>query len=131
MEPDLAIRLTPDEADRQSAPEFSARRLVANAAIEARPQDIKLGLAHRTLEAEQEPVVKIRWVIRAHILIPCDRLQTALLNCRKSRSQILATRCTDAALSWSLSHGPCAPGAMCAWLMATASSCGSPSRPQT
>ena len=65
MEPDLAIRLTPDEADRQSAPEFSARRLVANAAIEARTQDIKLGLAHRTLEAEQEPVVKIRWVIQA------------------------------------------------------------------
>jgi hypothetical protein len=71
------------------------------------------------------------WFIRAHILIPCDRLQTALLNCRKSRSQILATRCTDAALSWSLSHGPCAPGAMCAWLMATTPSCGSPSRPQT
>jgi hypothetical protein len=37
VEADLAIGLAPDKADRQSSAQFTARRLVANAAVEAGP----------------------------------------------------------------------------------------------
>ena len=58
MEADLAILLAPDEANRKSAPQFAARGLVANPAVQARPYDMQLGLAHGALEAEQQSVVE-------------------------------------------------------------------------
>src|SRR5437870_7280997 len=58
MERDLAILLARDEADRKSAPQFAARGLVANPAVQARPYDMQLGLAHGALEAEQQSVVE-------------------------------------------------------------------------
>src|SRR5215469_7103308 len=45
----LAVLLAPDKADRQATPEFAARRLVANAAIEARAQYVQLCFAHCAL----------------------------------------------------------------------------------
>ena len=65
MEADLAVLLAPDEADRQAAPQFAARGLVADAAVQARAQDMQLGLAHRALETEQQPVVEQRGMIDA------------------------------------------------------------------
>src|SRR5499427_9269572 len=47
VETNLAVRLAPDKTDGQTAPKFAARRLVANAAIEARAQDVQLCFAHR------------------------------------------------------------------------------------
>src|ERR1700685_3838821 len=58
MEADFAIGLAPDKADRQTAPKLTARRLVANAAVEPGAQDIELRLAHRALQPVQEPVVE-------------------------------------------------------------------------
>ena len=45
----LAVLFAPDKADRQAAPEFAARRLIANAAIEARAQYVQLCFAHGAL----------------------------------------------------------------------------------
>jgi hypothetical protein len=58
VEPDLAVGVTPDEADRQTAAELAACGLVANAAVEAGPQHMQLGLAHGALEPEQKAVVE-------------------------------------------------------------------------
>src|SRR5208282_1559575 len=58
VETDLAIGFAPDKADRQSSAQFTARRLVANAAVEAGPQDMQLGFAHGALEPEQEAIVE-------------------------------------------------------------------------
>jgi hypothetical protein len=58
VEADLAIGFAPDKADRQSSAQFTAHRLVANAAVEAGPQHMQLGFAHRALEPEQEAIVE-------------------------------------------------------------------------
>ncbi len=62
---DFAVGLAPNEADRQASPKLSARRLVADAAVEAGAQDVKLRLAHRALEPEKQPVVEESGVINA------------------------------------------------------------------
>src|SRR5262249_35287138 len=48
-----------------ATPEFAARRLVANAAIEARAQNVQLGFAHGALQPQQQPVIEHRRVIEA------------------------------------------------------------------
>jgi len=58
MEAYLAILLAPDEADGRPRPQFAASGFVADASVETFPQIMQLGLAHRTLEAEQEPVIE-------------------------------------------------------------------------
>ena len=58
METDLTIGLAPDKADWQSSAQFTARRLAANAAVEAGPQDMQLGFAHGALEPEQEAIIE-------------------------------------------------------------------------
>src|SRR5207249_3728671 len=65
VEADLAIGLAPDKADRQSSAEFTACCLVANAAVEAGPQHMQLGLAHGALEPEQEAIIEEGWMIDA------------------------------------------------------------------
>jgi hypothetical protein len=65
VEADLAVGLAPNEADRQSSPEFAARRLVANAVVEAGPQHMQLGLAHGALESEQQAIIEERRMIDA------------------------------------------------------------------
>src|SRR5271156_3214155 len=49
---DLAVFLAPDEAHRETATQFAARGFVADAAEQASPQDVQLGLAHRAFQAE-------------------------------------------------------------------------------
>src|SRR5499433_1041468 len=61
----LALLLAPEEANRQATPEFAARRLVANAAIEARAQNVQLCFAHGALQPQQQPVIEHRRVIEA------------------------------------------------------------------
>jgi hypothetical protein len=61
----FALLLAPDKADGQAAPEFAARRLVANAAIEARAQYVQLCFAHGALQPQQQPVIEHRRVIEA------------------------------------------------------------------
>ena len=58
MEADLAVGLAPDKADRQPSAQLTARRLIANAAVEAGPQDMQLGFAHGALKPEQEAIVE-------------------------------------------------------------------------
>jgi hypothetical protein len=58
MEAYLAILLAPDEADGKTTAQLAASGFVADASVETFPQDMQLGLAHRTLEAEQEPVIE-------------------------------------------------------------------------
>ena len=65
MEADLAILLTPDEAHGQAAAQLAARRLVADAAVQACAQNMQLGLAHGALEAEQQSIVEHGRVIDA------------------------------------------------------------------
>jgi hypothetical protein len=65
METNLAVRLTPYEADWQTAPELAARRLVTDAAIEASTQHMQFHLAHGALEPEQQPVIEQCRVIKA------------------------------------------------------------------
>ncbi len=61
----LAVGLSPHESDRQATPELTARRLVADSAIEACAQHVQLGLAHGALEPEQQAVIEQRRVIDA------------------------------------------------------------------
>jgi hypothetical protein len=61
----LAVRLAPDEACRQATPQLSARRLVADAAVETGSEHVQLGLAHRGLQAEKQTVVEQRRMIDA------------------------------------------------------------------
>ena len=58
METYLAILLTPDEPYGKAAAQFTARRLVADAAKQARAQDMQLGLAHGALETKQQSIVE-------------------------------------------------------------------------
>ena len=52
-----------DQAHRQAAAQLAAARLVQEPAAQARPQHMQLRLAHRSLEAEQQPVVEVRRVV--------------------------------------------------------------------
>jgi len=61
----FAVLLTPDKANGQAAPEFAARRLVANAAIKAGAQYVQLRFAHCALQPQREPVIEHRRVIEA------------------------------------------------------------------
>src|ERR1700756_3880277 len=65
VETNLAVRLAPDKTDGQTAPQFAARRLVANAAIEARAQDVQLCFAHSALQPQQQSVIEHCRVIEA------------------------------------------------------------------
>ena len=62
-----------DEADRQGQRELAAARLVEDAAAQARAQHVQLRLAHRALEAEQQPVVEVRRVVDA-VLVQDERV---------------------------------------------------------
>ena len=55
---DLAVLFAPDEAHRETATQFAPRRFVADAAEQASPQDVQLGLTHRAFQAEHQSVVE-------------------------------------------------------------------------
>jgi hypothetical protein len=63
MEQHLAICLSPDEANGQSAAQLAARRLVADTAVKPGSQHMQLRLAHGALEAQKQPVIEQRWMI--------------------------------------------------------------------
>ena len=66
VEADLAVRSSPQtKPDRQATPQFAARGLVADAAVEAGAQDVQLGLAHRALQPQHQAIVEQRRVIDA------------------------------------------------------------------
>ena len=65
MQQHLAVPLAPDQPDRQPAAQLAALGLVADPAVQARPEHVQLGLAHRALQAEQQPVVERPRVIDA------------------------------------------------------------------
>ena len=65
---DFPILFSTNESDRQPSAQFTASRLVADAAVEARTKDVQLGFAHRTLEAKQETIVEQRRVVDAVIV---------------------------------------------------------------
>jgi hypothetical protein len=48
------------QADGEVLLEFATLGLVAQPAVEARANQVQLGLAHRALQPEQQPVVEIR-----------------------------------------------------------------------
>ena len=60
------------EPDRQPHLELTTPSLVENAALQAGLQDVQLGLAHRALQAEQQPVVEVRRVVHT-IFVADDR----------------------------------------------------------
>ena len=64
VEQDLALFLAPDQPDRQRLAQLSARGLVADPALQPRAQHVQLGLAHRALQPEQQPVVERARVIQ-------------------------------------------------------------------
>ena len=70
------LGFAPDKADRQSSAQFAARRLVANAAVEAGSQDIQLGFAHGALEPEEEAIVEKGGMIDA-VGVPDQRIGEA------------------------------------------------------
>ena len=49
MEENFTIPLSPEQTYRQSAPQFSASGLVADAAVETGAEDVQLGFTHRAL----------------------------------------------------------------------------------
>jgi hypothetical protein len=61
----LAILLSPDQADRQAAPQLAALRLVPDAAVEACPEDVQLSLGHGPLQAQYEAVVERAGMVEA------------------------------------------------------------------
>lgn len=63
MPADLPVGIAPDQPDWQAPPQLAARGLVADAAIEAGPQDMQLSLGHGALHPEQQPVVEQRRMV--------------------------------------------------------------------
>jgi hypothetical protein len=63
VEANLAVRVTPDEADRESPTQRAARGLVANAAFEAAAEDMQFGFTHGAFEPQDQAVVKEGWVV--------------------------------------------------------------------
>jgi hypothetical protein len=47
------------EPDRQRQAQFAALGLVAQPAVQPRPDQVQLGLGHRALQPEQQPVVEL------------------------------------------------------------------------
>src|ERR1700722_6724901 len=68
MKQDFTILFSPNETDRQAAPQFAAGGFVANAAIEAGANDVQLGFAHGAFQAQQQTIVKQRRVIDSIIV---------------------------------------------------------------
>ena len=68
MDQDLAVRLAPDEADRQAPAQFAAGGLVLDAAVKAGTQDVQFGLTHGAFQTEQKPVVEQRRVVDAVVI---------------------------------------------------------------
>src|ERR1700751_5525688 len=58
MKQHFAVCLTPNQSDWQSAPQFTACRLVANSAVEAGAQHMEFSLRHGALESEYQPIIK-------------------------------------------------------------------------
>jgi hypothetical protein len=80
MQPDFAIGVAPDQSDRQAAPQFPARCLVADPAVEASAKDIELRFAHRALQPQQEAIIEQRRVINP-VRVADQRIgQTAQIN---------------------------------------------------
>src|ERR1019366_10652999 len=65
VEEHLAVPLPPDESDRKAPAELASCRLVADPALEPATEHMQLGLAHRALQAQDEPVVEAGRVIEA------------------------------------------------------------------
>src|SRR5262249_45036966 len=68
MEQDFTILFSPDHAHRQAAAQFSASSLVANASVQAGPNDVELGFTHRALESQQQSIVEQRRMINAIVV---------------------------------------------------------------
>src|SRR5215207_194845 len=64
IEQDLALLLAPHQPDRQRLAQLPAGGLVADPALKPGAQHVQLGLAHRALQAEQQPVVERPGVIQ-------------------------------------------------------------------
>ena len=62
-----------DQADGQPHHKLATARFAALSAQKTRPQYMKLCLAHRALETQQQPVVKVSWIVNA-ILVQDQRL---------------------------------------------------------
>ena len=58
IDQDLGIGVASDESDRLSPVKFATGRLVADPAIEAGPQDVKLRLRECTFKSQQKPIVE-------------------------------------------------------------------------
>jgi hypothetical protein len=61
-----------DQPDGWVHLQFTPACLVQDAALQAGPQDVQLGLAHGALQAQQQPVVEVRRVVHA-ILVADQR----------------------------------------------------------
>ena len=96
METDLTIGLAPDKADWQSSAQFTARRLAANAAVEAGPQDMQLGFAHGALEPEQEATSRSKWRPSNSCSTPISLLMTTLRQLGRHHSGPDPAVCTRA-----------------------------------
>jgi hypothetical protein len=55
-----AVVLVAVKADRQRQAQFAALSFVAQPAIQPRADQVKLGLRHRALQTQQQPVVEVR-----------------------------------------------------------------------
>src|SRR5450759_1960936 len=76
MKQDFAVLITPHQADWQTAAQFPSRSLVADAAIEARPNDMQFCFTHGALKPEHQTVVEKRRVIKS-IAIADQRVSQA------------------------------------------------------
>src|SRR5437763_16021842 len=68
MEEDFPVLCSPAQAHRQAAAQFSARGLVADASIQAGPNDVELGFTHRALESQQQSIIEQRRMINAIVV---------------------------------------------------------------
>src|SRR5215472_10489636 len=65
MKANFAVRFSPHKTHRQTAPEFPACRLIADASLESCPQDVQFGFGHNTFQAQDQAIVKKRRMIDA------------------------------------------------------------------
>jgi hypothetical protein len=58
VQPHLAGLLAPHQGDRQRTAQLAAGGLVSDPAVQAGAQHMQLGLAHRALQSQHQPVVE-------------------------------------------------------------------------
>lgn len=117
-----------DQPDRQQHLELAAARVVENAALQPRLQDVQFGLAHRALQPEQHAIVAIGRIVDA-VLVHDERARQAANLRRRCQSALLRAR-RDTSSPSTIPSCPIATSVTRCWKPSRSCDC-APERPRS